>query len=82
MAPLLAADQRHPWLKYQIQEYTKGIRHSYEQRLKSIWSKQVNWVPVVDFEGLTPEKRQDLAVSLRMVYSEEGQQETVVLFRL
>ncbi|GJU75525.1 hypothetical protein Tco_1272595 [Tanacetum coccineum] len=30
MAPLPAADQRHPWLRYQIQEYTKEIRRSYE----------------------------------------------------
>ncbi|GJR04332.1 retrovirus-related pol polyprotein [Tanacetum coccineum] len=27
MAPLPAADQRHPWLRYQIEEYTEGIRH-------------------------------------------------------
>ncbi|GJW89406.1 hypothetical protein Tco_0164746 [Tanacetum coccineum] len=32
-APLLAVDQRHPWLRYQIQEYIEGIMHSYEQRL-------------------------------------------------
>ncbi|GJT67940.1 hypothetical protein Tco_1019420 [Tanacetum coccineum] len=74
MAPLLAADQRHPWLRYQIEEYTEGIRHSYEQRLKTIWSRPVNRVHVLDFEGLTAEMRQDLAVRLRMVYSGEGQQ--------
>ncbi|GKF55401.1 hypothetical protein Tco_0165741, partial [Tanacetum coccineum] len=28
MAPLPAADQRHPWLRYQIEEYTEGIRHN------------------------------------------------------
>ncbi|GJW78217.1 hypothetical protein Tco_0139899 [Tanacetum coccineum] len=27
MAPLPAADQRHPWLRYQIEEYNKEIRH-------------------------------------------------------
>ncbi|GJR44103.1 hypothetical protein Tco_1312206 [Tanacetum coccineum] len=27
MAPLPAADQRHPWLRYQIEEYNEGIRH-------------------------------------------------------
>ncbi|GJV99364.1 hypothetical protein Tco_1554616 [Tanacetum coccineum] len=61
MAPLPAADQRHPWLRYQIEEYTEGIRHSYEQRLEMIWSRPVNRVHVLDFEGLTPEMRQDLA---------------------
>ncbi|GJX15739.1 hypothetical protein Tco_0216571 [Tanacetum coccineum] len=54
MAPLLAADQRHPWLRYQIEEYTEGIRHSYEQRLETIWSRSVNRVHILDFEGLTP----------------------------
>ncbi|GJY13150.1 hypothetical protein Tco_0382459 [Tanacetum coccineum] len=57
-----------------IEEYTKGIRHCYEQRLKTIWSRPVNQVHVLDFKGLTTEIRQDLAVRLRMVYSGEGQQ--------
>ncbi|GJV01170.1 hypothetical protein Tco_1334739 [Tanacetum coccineum] len=29
MAPLPAADQGHLWLRYQIEEYTEGIRHGY-----------------------------------------------------
>ncbi|GJY08737.1 hypothetical protein Tco_0375791, partial [Tanacetum coccineum] len=74
MAPLLAADQRHLWLRYQVEGYTKGIVHSYEQRLETIWSKPVNRVHVLDFEGLTPGMRQDLVVRLRMVYTREGQQ--------
>ncbi|GJU94052.1 hypothetical protein Tco_1318808 [Tanacetum coccineum] len=74
MAPIPAADQRHPWLRYQIEEYTNGIRHSYEQRIETIWSRPVNRVHILDFEGLTPEMRQDLAVRLRMVYSREGKQ--------
>ncbi|GKB62588.1 hypothetical protein Tco_0918774 [Tanacetum coccineum] len=68
-----AADQRHLWLRYQIQEYTEGIRHSYEQRLETIWSRPINRVHVLDFEGLTLDIRQDLAVRLRMVYFGEGQ---------
>ncbi|GKE23142.1 hypothetical protein Tco_1434654, partial [Tanacetum coccineum] len=42
IAPLPAADQRHPWHRYQIKEYNEGIRHSYEQRLETIWSRLVN----------------------------------------
>ncbi|GKC91925.1 hypothetical protein Tco_1157367, partial [Tanacetum coccineum] len=57
-----------------LSHYKFGIRHSYDQRLKTIWSRPVNRVHVLDFEGLTPEMRQDLAVRLRMVYSKEGQQ--------
>ncbi|GJU79458.1 hypothetical protein Tco_1281823 [Tanacetum coccineum] len=64
MTPLQAADQRHPWLRYQIQEYTKGIRLSYEQWLETIWSRPVNQVYVLNFEGLTPEMRQDMAVRM------------------
>ncbi|GJU39961.1 hypothetical protein Tco_1192918 [Tanacetum coccineum] len=36
MAPLPAADQRHLWLRYQIEEYNEGIRHNYEKRLETI----------------------------------------------
>ncbi|GJS70190.1 hypothetical protein Tco_0703031 [Tanacetum coccineum] len=74
MAPLPAADQRHPWLRYEVEGYTPGIIYSYEQRLETIWSRPVNRVHVLDFEGLTSEMRQDLVVRLRMVYSGEGQQ--------
>ncbi|GJR86081.1 putative reverse transcriptase domain-containing protein [Tanacetum coccineum] len=63
----VADAKRHPWLRYQIEEYTEGIRHSYEQRLETIWSRPVNQVHVLDFEGLTVEMRQDLAVRLRML---------------
>nr|GEU37732.1 putative reverse transcriptase domain-containing protein [Tanacetum cinerariifolium] len=62
------------WLRYQIEEYTKRIRHSYEQRLETIWSRPVNQVHVLDFKGLTPEMRQELVVRLRMVYYGEEQQ--------
>ncbi|GKC04833.1 hypothetical protein Tco_0996443 [Tanacetum coccineum] len=29
MAPLPAADQRHPWLRYQVEGYTEGIIHRF-----------------------------------------------------
>ncbi|GKE16186.1 hypothetical protein Tco_1423763 [Tanacetum coccineum] len=45
-------------------KYTEEIRRSYEQRLTTIWSKPVNRVHVLDFEGLTAEMRQDLAVRM------------------
>ncbi|GJR47239.1 hypothetical protein Tco_1315342 [Tanacetum coccineum] len=40
-----------------VEGYTKGIIHSYEQRLETIWSRPVNLVQVLDFEGLTPGMR-------------------------
>nr|GEU64300.1 hypothetical protein [Tanacetum cinerariifolium] len=73
MEPLPPDDQRHPWLRYEVEGYTSGIIHSYEQRLETIWSRLVNWVYVLDFAGLSLEMRHDLAVRLRMVYSGEGQ---------
>ncbi|GJW27053.1 hypothetical protein Tco_0040864, partial [Tanacetum coccineum] len=45
MAPLPAADQRHLWLRYQVKGYTKGIVHSYEQRLKN--DKRMPAAPLV-----------------------------------
>ncbi|GKE61663.1 hypothetical protein Tco_1512030, partial [Tanacetum coccineum] len=58
-----------------VDGYDEGIVHSYEQRLKTIWSRPVNRVHVLDFASLTLEMRQDLAVRLRMVYTGgEGQQ--------
>ncbi|GJZ26224.1 hypothetical protein Tco_0570477 [Tanacetum coccineum] len=33
MAPLPARDQRHPWLRYEGQEYTDAIIYAYEDRL-------------------------------------------------
>ncbi|GKD27737.1 hypothetical protein Tco_1233951, partial [Tanacetum coccineum] len=44
MAPLPAADQRHPWLRYEVEGYTPAIVHSYKQRLATIWSRPVNRV--------------------------------------
>ncbi|GJR86823.1 putative reverse transcriptase domain-containing protein [Tanacetum coccineum] len=54
-APLPAADQRHPWFRYEVEGYTPAIVHGYEQRLVTIWSRPVNRVHVLDFAGLTPE---------------------------
>ncbi|GKE08368.1 zinc finger, CCHC-type containing protein [Tanacetum coccineum] len=75
MAPLPHRNLRHPWLRYQIEEYTEDTVHDFERRLETIWDRSVNRVHILDFEGLTPEMRQDLAVRLRMVYTgKDGQQ--------
>ncbi|GKB65359.1 hypothetical protein Tco_0921545 [Tanacetum coccineum] len=74
MAPLPTADQRHPWLRYQVEGYTEDIVHNYEQRLETIWGRSVNQVHVLDFDDLTPDMRQDLAVRLRMVYTRGDEQ--------
>nr|GEY29969.1 hypothetical protein [Tanacetum cinerariifolium] len=67
MTPLPPRDQRHLWLRYQVEGFTKEIVHDFKQRLETLFDRQVNRVHVLDFEGLTPEMRQDLAVRLRMV---------------
>ncbi|GJX12822.1 hypothetical protein Tco_0204580 [Tanacetum coccineum] len=54
---------------YQVEGYTKEIVHDFEQRLETIFGRQVNQVHILDFEGLTPDMRQDLAERLRMVYT-------------
>nr|GEW92576.1 hypothetical protein [Tanacetum cinerariifolium] len=45
------------------------IVHDFEDRLETIIGRQVNRVRVLDFEGLTPEMRQDLAERLWMAYT-------------
>ncbi|GJV26993.1 putative ribonuclease H-like domain-containing protein [Tanacetum coccineum] len=74
VAHLPNSDQRHPWLRYEVEGYTRAIVHSYEQRIATIWSRPINRVHVLDFAGLTLETRQDLAVRLRMAFTGEGQQ--------
>ncbi|GKA22901.1 hypothetical protein Tco_0708863 [Tanacetum coccineum] len=58
--------------------YTEEIVHDFEQRLKTIFRRQVNRVHILDFEGLTPDKRQDLAKRMRMVYTRDDGQEVFV----
>ncbi|GKB19816.1 hypothetical protein Tco_0853739 [Tanacetum coccineum] len=75
MAPLPPRDQRHLWICYQVVGYTEEIVHDFEQRLKTIFSRQVNQVHILDFDGLTPDMRQDLAERMRMVYTRDDRQE-------
>nr|GEU42075.1 hypothetical protein [Tanacetum cinerariifolium] len=53
-------DQRHLWLRYQVEGYTKDIVHNYEQRLEMIFGRvqapKKAWVP----RGL---ERQQVAVA-------------------
>ncbi|GJV44415.1 hypothetical protein Tco_1428951 [Tanacetum coccineum] len=75
MTPLPPCDQRHLWLRYQVEGYTKEIVHDFEQRLETIFGRQVNRVYILDFEELTPDMRQDLAERMRMVYTGDDGQE-------
>ncbi|GJU66711.1 hypothetical protein Tco_1252970 [Tanacetum coccineum] len=61
-----------------VEGYTEEIVHDFEQRLKTIFRRQVNRVHILDFEGLTPDKRQDLAKRMRMVYTRDDGQEVFV----
>ncbi|GJW26263.1 hypothetical protein Tco_0040074 [Tanacetum coccineum] len=51
MAPLPAADQRHPWLRYQVEGYTEGIIHSYEQRLETVGSRNHTSLHITNHES-------------------------------
>ncbi|GKC48962.1 hypothetical protein Tco_1071707 [Tanacetum coccineum] len=53
--------QRHPWLRYQVKGYTKEIIHDFEQKVGTIFGRQINRVHVLDFAGLTVEMMQTLA---------------------
>ncbi|GJY09670.1 hypothetical protein Tco_0377855 [Tanacetum coccineum] len=41
MAPLTPHDQRHLWLCYQVEGYTEEIVHDFEQRLETIFGRQL-----------------------------------------
>ncbi|GKD81590.1 hypothetical protein Tco_1348429 [Tanacetum coccineum] len=75
MAPLPPRDQGYLWLHYQVEGYTEEIVHDFEQRLETIFGRQVNRVHILDFEGLTPDMRQDLPERMRMVYTGDDGQE-------
>ncbi|GKE20969.1 hypothetical protein Tco_1432481, partial [Tanacetum coccineum] len=77
MAPLPLRDQRHPWLRYQVERYTEDIVHTFEQRLEMIFGRSVNRVHVLDFLGFTDEIRGTLADGLRMVYTKDDGQELI-----
>nr|GEV84745.1 hypothetical protein [Tanacetum cinerariifolium] len=47
-------------------------------RLETIFGRHVNRVHTLDFKGLTPDMRQDLAERLRMVYTRDDGQEIFV----
>ncbi|GKC25375.1 hypothetical protein Tco_1027525, partial [Tanacetum coccineum] len=66
------------WLRYQVEGYTEEIVHDFEDQLETIYGRQVNRVYVLDFEGLTPEMKQDLAMRVRMVYTRDDGQEIFV----
>ncbi|GKD50556.1 hypothetical protein Tco_1279532 [Tanacetum coccineum] len=82
MAPLPPCDQRHLWLRYQVEGYTKEIMHDFEQRLETIFGRQVNRVHTLDFEGLTRDMRQDFAERLRIVYTGDDGQELILALGL
>ncbi|GJW53599.1 hypothetical protein Tco_0097684 [Tanacetum coccineum] len=54
-----------------VEGYIEEIVHDFEDRLETIFGRQVSRVHVLDFEGLTPNMRQDLAERLRMVYTRD-----------
>ncbi|GKC03342.1 hypothetical protein Tco_0994952 [Tanacetum coccineum] len=62
-----------PVARYQVEGYTEDIVYDFEQRLDTIFSRQVNRVYVLDFVRLIAEMRGTLADRLRMVYTgDEG----------
>ncbi|GJS03534.1 hypothetical protein Tco_1383944 [Tanacetum coccineum] len=60
MLHLPSRDQRHTWIRYQVEGYGEDIVHSYKQRLETIWGRAVNRVHVLNFACLTEGMRQTL----------------------
>ncbi|GJZ66915.1 hypothetical protein Tco_0630155 [Tanacetum coccineum] len=63
----------YPLLQYAVEGYTDEIVQDFEQRLDTIFGRQVNRVHVLDFARMTEEMRQTLVDRTRMVYTwDEG----------
>ncbi|GJQ89972.1 hypothetical protein Tco_0001111 [Tanacetum coccineum] len=60
MAQLSVRAQRHPWLRYEVEGYTKEVVQNFEHRLARIFSRRVHRVQVLDFEGMTGEMGVDI----------------------
>nr|GEZ20646.1 hypothetical protein [Tanacetum cinerariifolium] len=58
-----------------VEGYTEVIVHDFKKRFETIFRRQVNRVHTLDFDGLTPNMRQDLDERLRMVYTGDDGQE-------
>ncbi|GJY29766.1 hypothetical protein Tco_0405533 [Tanacetum coccineum] len=82
MAPLPPLDQRNLWLRYQVVGYTEEMVHDFKHRLETIFGRQVNRVHILDFKGLTPDMRQDLAKRMRMIYTRDDGQEFILALGL
>ncbi|GKE54814.1 hypothetical protein Tco_1489970, partial [Tanacetum coccineum] len=60
MAPLPPREQRHPFLRYWGLEYTNADIADFEERLERIYSREIHWVHVVDFKGMSELMRDNL----------------------
>ncbi|GKC08980.1 uncharacterized mitochondrial protein-like protein [Tanacetum coccineum] len=58
-----------PHTTYQVEGYTDEIVQDFEQRLDTIFGRQVNRVHVLDFARMTEEMRKTLVNRMRMVYT-------------
>ncbi|GKC94188.1 hypothetical protein Tco_1159630, partial [Tanacetum coccineum] len=62
--------------------YTAETVHHFKQMLETIFDRQVNRVHILDFKGLTPDMRQDLAERMRMVYTRDDGQKFLSTCRI
>ncbi|GKC51727.1 hypothetical protein Tco_1074472 [Tanacetum coccineum] len=51
-------DQRHQYLRYEVLQYIDADIADFEERLGMIYSSEIHWVQVVDFQGM-PELMRD-----------------------
>ncbi|GJZ91294.1 hypothetical protein Tco_0663221 [Tanacetum coccineum] len=52
MAPLPPREERHPFLRYQGLEYTDEDIADFKERLERIYSQDIHWVQIKDFQGM------------------------------
>ncbi|GJQ92858.1 hypothetical protein Tco_0003997 [Tanacetum coccineum] len=71
MAPLPPHEQRYPFLRYQGLKYTDVDIADFEERLERIYSREIHWVQVVDFQSMPELMRDGLFARMVMEHRDD-----------
>ncbi|GJW09457.1 hypothetical protein Tco_1575284 [Tanacetum coccineum] len=67
---LPSRNERHAWLRFDTQDYTKEGIQDFESRLGKIYNRQVHQVQFLDFDVLTEDMKQDMTERLMMEHTD------------
>ncbi|GKA00370.1 hypothetical protein Tco_0672920 [Tanacetum coccineum] len=67
---LPSRNERHAWLRFDTQDYTKEGIQDFESRLGKIYNRQVHQVQFLDFDVLTEDMKLDMTERLTMEHTD------------